>query len=206
MVVDFVCGARAEPATARKTVTGLDDVTNYYLLHRHAFGMRDAPVGGCILYALSCNLSDSALVSQHDLLVHSGGASIDDEPEEETNEEEDNNGGSGGGAKVKLKAWDRRRGRNLGLEGPGGRPSPLIDQVHRLMRLWREGDQARVNDYLDSRGLQRNALFHQLLQALIELAEPGSDERSILETLSNHAASHGDVRALRQGMLQLGGG
>ena len=204
MVVDFVVG-RVLTNEGEEAVTGLDDVTNYYLLHRHAFGMRDAPVGGCILYALSCNLSDSALVSQHDLLVNSGGASIPDEPEEETNEEDDNDGGGGGGAKVKLKAWDRRRGRNLGLEGPGGRPSPLIDQVHRLMRLWREGDQARVNDYLDSRGLQRNALFHQLLQALIELAEAGSDERSTMEALSNHAAAHGDVRAPRQGALPLGG-
>ena len=123
MVVDFVVG-RVLTNDDEEAVTGLDDVTNYYLLHRHAFGMGDAPVGGCILYALSCNLSDSALVSQHDLLVHSGGASIADEPEEETNEEEDNDGGSGGGAKVKLKAWDRRRGRNLGMEGPGGRPLP----------------------------------------------------------------------------------
>ncbi len=204
MVVDFVVG-RVLTNEGEETVTGLDDVTNYYLLHRHAFGMGDAPVGGCILYALSCNLSDSALVSQHDLLVHSGSASIPDEPEEDTNEEEDNDGGGGGGAKVKLKAWDRRRGRNLGLEGPGGRPSPLIDQVHRLMRLWREGDQARVNDYLDSRGLQRNALFNQLLQALIELADAGSDERSTLEAVSNHSAAHGDVRAPRQGSLQLGG-
>ena len=52
------------------------------------------------------------------------------------------------------------------------------------MHLWRAGDQVRVNEYLDSRGLQRNALFHQLLQALIELAScrlrraghPGSPE------------------------------
>ena len=204
MVVDFVVG-RVLTNDGEETVTGLDDVTNYYLLHRHAFGMGDAPVGGCILYALSCNLSDSALVSQHDLLAHSGAASIADEPEEEANEEEDNDAGAGGGAKVKLKAWDRRRARNLGLEGPSGRPVPLIDQVHRLMRLWREGDQVKVNDYLDSRGLQRNALFNQLLQALIELADAGSDERSTLEAVSNHSAAHGDVRALRQGMLPLGG-
>ena len=40
--------------------------------------MEDAPVGGCILYALSCNLSDSALVNQHDLLVQSrNGAAAD---------------------------------------------------------------------------------------------------------------------------------
>ena len=85
---------------------------------------------------------------------------------------------------MKLKPWHRRRGRSLGLEAPGGRPAPLIDQVHRLMNLWRAGDQVRVNEYLDGRGLQRNALFHQLLQALIELAPAGSDERAVLEALS----------------------
>ena len=111
---------------------------------------------------------------------------------------------TGGGAKVKLKPWHRRQGRNLGLEAPGGRPAPLIDQVHKLMHLWRIGDQVKVNDYLDSRGLPRNALFNQLLQALIELATAGSEERSLLEALSNHVAAHGDVQAPRQGRLQLG--
>ena len=57
------------------------------------------------------------------------------------------------------------------------------------MHLWRAGDQVKVDDYLDTRGLQRNALFNQILQALIELADAGSDERSILEALSNHVAA-----------------
>ena len=40
---------------------------------------------------------------------------------------------------------------------------PLIDQGHKLMHLWRTGDQVKVDDYLDTRGLQRNALFNQIL-------------------------------------------
>ena len=111
---------------------------------------------------------------------------------------------TGSGGKVRLKPWNRRRGRNLGLEGPGGKPVPLIDHVHKLMHLWKAGDQVRVNEYLDSRGLQRNALFHQILQALIELAPAGTEERAILETLSNHAATHGNVRAPRARQLGLG--
>ena len=203
MVVDFVVG-RVLTQDGEESVTGLDDVTTYYLLHRHDFGLQDAPVGGCILYALSCNLSDSALVNQHDLLVQSGNRATAEEPEDEVSEEEDEGEGeNGGGAKVRLKAWSQRRGRNLGLEAPGGRPAPLIDQVHRLMHLWRAGDQVRVNEYLDARGLQRNTLFHQILQALIELATAGSDERAILEALSNHAAAHGDVRASRQRQFQM---
>ena len=205
MVVDFVVG-RVLTRAGAEAVTGLDDVTTYYLLHRNDFGLEDAPVGGCILYALSCNLSDSALVNQHDLLVQSGNGSAADGLEDDApvEEEGDDNGDGGGGAKVKLKPWHRRRGRSLGLEAPGGRPVPLIDQVHKLMHLWRAGDQVRVNEYLDSRGLQRNALFHQLLQALIELAPAGSDERAILEALSNHAAAHGDVRAPRYRQPRLG--
>ena len=37
------------------------------------------------------------------------------------------------------------------------------------MQLWRGGDQGKVNSYLDERGLQRNALFAQILQALTAL-------------------------------------
>jgi len=43
-----------------------------------------------------------------------------------------------------------------------------------------------VDAYLDARGLRRSALFHQLLQALIELAPVGSEERALLESLSNY--------------------
>ena len=202
MVVDFVVGRVLTHDDTQEAATGLDDVTTYYLLHRHDFGMDEAPVGGCILYALSCNLSDSALVNQHDLLAQSGKGKANDELEEGDTAEDAEEADSGSGAKVKLKAWSRRRGRNLGLEAPGGRPVPLIDQVHKLMHLWRAGDQAKVDDYLDTRGLQRNALFNQILQALIELADAGSDERSLLEALSNHVAARGDTGAPRQAALQ----
>ena len=209
MVVDFVVGrvlipdGAAPPADGLEAETGLDDVTTYYLLHRNDFGMEEAAVGGCILYALSCNLSDSALVNQHDLLTQAGkrGAADEIEDGEEEPEEAEE---TGGGAKVKLKPWHRRKGRNLGLTGQGGRPAPLIDQVHKLMHLWRAGDQVKVNDYLDRRGLPRNALFHQILQALIELADEGSEERALLESVSNHTAGRGGVRAQRQRQLQFG--
>ena len=202
MVVDFVVGRVLTQDGDQEAATGLDDVTTYYLLHRHDFGMEEAPVGGCILYALSCNLSDSALVNQHDLLAQAGKGGASDEPEEDDPPEDAEE--TSGGAKVKLKPYNRRQGRNLGLEAPGGRPVPLIDQVHKLMHLWRAGDQVKVDDYLDTRGLQHNALFNQILQALIELAAAGSDERSILEALSNHVAARGGVQAQRQRQLQFG--
>ena len=211
MVVDFVVGRVLTASGAQEAVSGLDDLTTYYLLHRNDFGMDDAPVGACILYALSCNLSDSALVGQHDLLAQSGKAASADEEEEdeavedEGSDEDEPEEAGGSGARLKLKPWNRRLNRNLGLEDPGGRSAPLIDQVHRLMHLWRAGDQTKVDDYVDARGLQSSALFSQILQALIELAASGSEERAILEAISNHVASRGDVRAPRQRPLLLGG-
>ncbi len=190
IVVDFVVGRVLTQDGEEEVTAGLDDVTTYYLLHRHDFGMGDAPVGGCILYALSCNLSDSALVNQHDLLAQSGAGSTADALEGEDAEETE----SGGGAKVKLKPWQRRGRRNLGLEAPSGQPVPLIDQAHKLMHLWHAGEQVKVDSYLSERGLQRDALFNKILQALIELADEGSEERSILEALSNHVAAQGEVR------------
>ena len=207
MVVDFVVG-RVLSQDGEAEVTGLDDLTTYYLLHRNDFGLEDAPVGGCILYALSCNLSDSALVNQHDILVQSKNGAATGDPDDDAagDGDSDDANESGGGAKVKLKPWHRRTGRSLGLEGPGGRPAPLIDRAHKLMQLWRAGDQVRVNEYLDHRGLQREPLFHHLLQALIELAPAGSEERAVLEALSNHAAGRGDVGAPRYRQLRQGEG
>jgi hypothetical protein len=205
LVVDFVVGRVLTHGEATEMATSLDEVTSYYLLHRNDFGLDDAPIGACILYALSCNLSDGDLADRFDILSRTGGTLFDDlegadDAEDEGDAEtEDTDSGSGGkGNKVKLKPWNQRKAKWLGYEAPGGRPVPLIDQTHRLMHLWRAGDEAKVDDYLDTRGLKRNALFAQLLQALIELASAGSEERSILESLSNHIASRGGISAPRQ--------
>jgi hypothetical protein len=65
-------------------------------------------------------------------------------------------------------------------------PTRLIDQAHRLMHLRCAGDVIRVDEYVDVRGLKRNALFHQLPHALIELAPAASEERSLLQNSNNH--------------------
>ena len=57
-VVDFVVGRVLTHDGEDEAMSGLDDVTTYYLLHRNDFGLGDAPIGACILYAISCNLSD----------------------------------------------------------------------------------------------------------------------------------------------------
>ena len=75
---------------------------------------------------------------------------------------------------------------------------PLIDQIHRLMHLWKAGDVIKVDEYLEAKALRRNVLFHQLLQALIELAPAGSEERSLLESISNHVVARGPSSERRQ--------
>jgi len=62
------------------------------------------------------------------------------------------------------------------------------------MHLWKAGDQHKVDEYLDEHGLRRQELFKRMLQSLIELSQPGSDERSLLESLSNHIGAKGAVR------------
>ena len=62
-------------------------------------------------------------------------------------------------------AWHQRKRKQLGHDATGGAPLPLIDQVHRLMHLWKAGDVVKVDEYLDAEALPRNALFLQLLQA-----------------------------------------
>ena len=214
IVVDFVVGRVLTQDGEAEAISGLDDVTTYYLLHRKDFGLDKAPIGACILYALSCNLSDRELTDRLDILARAGKTLFDDlEPvlspvegdDDRTDEAEESEADSGGtGNTIKLKAWHQHRAKWLGFESSRDRPVPLIDQAHRLMHLWRAGDEVKVNDYLDTRGLKRNALFVQLLQALIELAPAGSEERAILESLSNHIAAHGGIAPSRQAALQLG--
>ena len=181
MVADFVVGRVLTQNGGTETVSGLDDVTTYYLLHRYNFGLESTPIGPCILYAVSCNLSDSLLLGKCDLLVRTGGQSKDEDEDEDDEEGKE----EGTSSTVKLKPWLQRK--QAGLEA-AGLSSPLIDKVHRLMHLWRAGEELKVDEYLDMHGLGYNTLFGQLLQALIELAPAQSEERSLLESISNHVA------------------
>jgi len=196
IVVDFVVGRVLSHNGDASAVSGLDDVTTYYLLHRHDFGMDDAPIGACILYAISCGLSDHNLADRYEILQRTGGQSESDEDEEPSTDGE-GEVEEGTGSRVRLRPWNKRVRKSMGYDGDG-RPAPLIDQVHRLMHLWRAGDVVRVDEYLDARGLRRNALSNQLLQALIELAAAGSEERSLLESISNHISARPAIEEERK--------
>ena len=141
------------------------------------------------------------LSDRFDILARPGHTLFDEMEDGETGGE-DADAGSGGG-KVKLLPWTRRKAKWLGHEGPGGRTVPLIDRVHRLMHFWRAGDEARVNGYIDDHGLARHTLFARLQQALIEVAPAGSEERAILEFLSNYIAARAGFAPSRHAALGL---
>jgi adenine-specific DNA methylase len=200
MVVDYIVGQvlSGEQGADLAAADRLDDVTAYYLLHRHDFELDDAPVGACILYATACGLSDAELDKTWNILSHAGGdlsssasdndSDSADEPDDEWEPDED----SGGGSKVKLKPWNQRQLKSMGYEAPDGKAVPLIDRIHRVMHLWKDGDVEKVDEYLDQHALRRNELFKRVVQSLIELST--NSERSLLESISNHIGAKGTLK------------
>ena len=184
IVIEFVVGRvlHIDSGTDR-----LDPVTSYYLLHRNDFGFGKAPAGACILYAVSCGISDAELERTWNLVKVKG--SKTPEPDEADEDAVDEGGEAPeemSGGEFVLRTWKERNERRMGFESIGGREVPLIDRVHRLMHLWRDGDVRKVDDYLDQNALRRHELFVRLIQSLIELSEQGGEERALLESLSNH--------------------
>jgi putative DNA methylase len=199
MVVDYVVGQvlSGDQGSDLTAADRLDEVTAYYLLHRHDFGMDEAPVGACILYATACSLSDAELEKTWDILSRTGSDAAlseegDDGDDADEGDDEPSEDSGGGGSKVKLKAWNLRKGKSMGYEAPEGRVVPLIDRVHRVMHLWKEGDVQKVDDYLDEHALRRNELFKRVVQSLIELS--AASERSLLESISNHIGAKGAAK------------
>ena len=182
MVVGFVVGRVLKDD--RDERGELDNLTTYYRLHRRDFGLEAAPAGVVILYALSCHVSDSDLARRWHLLAR-GEAATD----------EDGETGGPSGSEAKLKPWDRRTSRSLRQPSPSGALPPLIDCLHRLMRIWKTGEQSRVDAYLETRGLSNHELFRQVTQVVLERAEPGSEERSLLESFQNQLTARGGAAA-----------
>jgi len=176
----------------------IDGPTTYYLLHRNDFQFTPVPVGASILYAVSCNLRDTTLIDEYDLLSRPGRVAkadpaTDDEPQGDVTVADIGVADAlemrlpkADKSLVQLKHWNDRERPSLG-EDAIGRPAPLIDQIHRLMRIWKSGDLPRVNDYIAARGLSSDRRAGEVIQAIIELAERATEERSILEAISNQS-------------------
>ena len=127
------------------------------------FWDRERPVGECILLAQGYGVSlDDLRVAQTGFLkkVSSGSA-------------------------LKLLGHAERTSDRIGYAHTSGR-IPMIDVIHRVMKLWDAGESAHINAYFHEHGLQENALFKAVVQALIETSPQGNSERSLLETLINY--------------------
>lgn len=154
MVADFALGQILKG----QSTEGLDEWTRYYLIHRNLFGLEDAPVGECILLSQGYGLDLNELRSARGLMLK---ASSGD---------------------VRLAKWDERKRDDLGEPHPGG-GLPMIDMLHRLLWLWAAGDNARLRAYVSDHGLGQNDLFWAVAQAVLEMAEPKSRERQLLEAV-----------------------
>jgi adenine-specific DNA methylase len=208
LVVEFVVGrvlgeaSHVDAQTAESTAASLDDVTTYYLLHRHDFGMDDAPAGACILYAVSCSLSEHELADRYDLLARTGGVQQpEDEPDEPDDEGDgdDDEGPAGTGSTFKLKSWKHRRGSNLGL-----------DPVTERARVRRERDEALGGrlfaggpgdgaDELRSRVIPLVDMVHRLMHLWVE-----GDVNKVNDYVDRQGLRRSDVfRQLLQALIEL---
>jgi putative DNA methylase len=208
MVVDFVINRLLPAVEQHEDVADrLDDVTAYYILHRSAFGMEDAPIGACILYATACGLTDCQLDKVWNLISHSSKktattAGDEDNDSGESPDDGDEEAPVDSGGSARLKTWQQRRSRSLGYEAPEGKAVPLIDRLHRIMLLWTDGDVVKVDAYLDDHALRKNELFKRMLQSLIELAESSDrNEKTLLEKISNHIGLKAAARATGPGLF-----
>ena len=159
MVTDFALGRILHGASTE----ALDEWTRYYLMHKDYFGTENAPVGECILLAQGYGVSlDDLRAKQIGVLkkARSGNA-------------------------LKLLGHTERTSDRIGYTHTSGR-IPMIDMIHRIMRLWDAGDREQINAYFHEHGLQENPLFKAVVQALIETSPQGASERSLLETLINY--------------------
>lgn len=154
MVSDFALGQILKGYSTE----GLDEWTRYYLIHRSNFGLTDAPVGECILFTQGYGIDLNDLRSDRGYIS------------------------KGSGNDVRLAKWDERVRDDLGQPHPSG-GLPIIDSLHRLMHLWAAGTLDRFNQYVAEHGLRQNELFWAVGQAVLEMAEPKSRERTLLEAI-----------------------
>lgn len=154
MVADFALGQILKG----RSTEGLDEWTRYYLMHRNTFGPEGAPVGECILYSQGYGLDLNELRGPRGFIVKTSGSD------------------------VRLARWDERSRNDLGEPHPSG-GLPQIDMLHRLMHLWAAGNLDALNAYADQHGLRQNELFWAVAQAILEMADPKSRERTLLEAI-----------------------
>ena len=159
IVTDFALGQILHGASTE----ALDEWTRYYLMHKHHFGMGDAPVGECILLAQGYGVSLNDLTAARIGILKKASS----------------------GSALRLLGHADRRSDRIGQRHASG-ALPMIDMIHRIVNLWTTGERAQMNAYYTEHGLQESALFKSVVQALIEINSHNSEERSLLETIINY--------------------
>lgn len=166
----------------------IDPVTQYYLLHRAYFGLDPAPAGACIMYAQACGKSENELKLVWNVLAQGGkskrGRPSNEEVAGETEEGEEP--GETKGNEFTLVPWEQRAQKEDLGETRGGAPAPLIDRLHRLMKLFQQNRTSEVQQAYDNWGLANERAFPPLLQAIRELAlhDRQDTERRLVEALA----------------------
>ncbi|OQC13495.1 MAG: hypothetical protein BWX73_02300 [Lentisphaerae bacterium ADurb.Bin082] len=173
----------------------LDPVTQYYLLHREAFGFDPVLAGVCILYANACGKTDRELQMVWNVIEQGGkkkGSSRKKAtPEVEEDADEDDTGdvlnSNAKADKYCLVRWDARVGDESLGENRANQPAPLIDKLHRLMHLLRQNRASDVQSAYDQWGLAGDPAFPRLLQAVRELAveDHQTEEQRLIESLAS---------------------
>jgi putative DNA methylase len=183
MVTDFALGKILHGAS-----TGtIDETTRYYLMHRHSFDLGPAPMGECILLAGGYGLNLDDLRGQRGILAKGGAAkkaapkaeSDDDEPGDEGEAEPKKMSGND----LRLLSFEERARPGLGEPLPNG-TLPMIDMLHRLMGLWSAGQSDLRDEYAAQHGLgPENETFWAMAQSILEMSDPKTRERTLLEAL-----------------------
>lgn len=164
----------------------IDSVTQYYLLHRAYFGQDAAPAGACIMYANACGKSDNELKMVWHVIEQGGKSKRGRPTTEELQDIEEDDASESKGNEFKLVPWEERAKREDLGETRNGQPAPLIDRLHRLMRLFQQNRTAEVQQFYDAWGLANDRAFPPLLQAVRELAlhDRADTERRLVEALA----------------------
>lgn len=192
LVTDFALGQILHGAS-----TGaLDETTRYYLMHRHSFGMGPAPVGECLLLAGGYGLNLDDLRGQRGILAKANAAkkaTVEDDADDDAEDEAADSAPKASGNDLRLLGYDERVRADLGEALPNG-SLPMIDMLHRLMKLWAVGQLDTVAEYASRHGLgPEHETFWAMAQSLVEMSDPKTRERTLLESLVSWGRKRGSA-------------
>lgn len=183
----------------------IDPVTQYYLLHRVAFGFDPVLAGLCITYANACGKTDRELQMVWNIIEQGGKKTGRRRVKEEEADKEigDILNAKAKADKYRLLRWEERVGdEHLGENRPR-HLAPLIDRLHRLMLLLKHNRVGDVQAAYDTWGLAGDPAFPRLLQAVRELAvqDHQAEEQRLVESLASQLKMYRRV-VVKEGMVQ----